>query len=288
MEDNKPRYIVTLSDGNAFQLTEQEYKSREDAIFGKDKGATVARINDYSIDDDIDDNAAYTVTSGDNTFLLSADEYKSRRDKIRGMDGVRVGSLSHIDYWGDKLKAINDDFVAWLYFPYFDISYPVVQETEIDEYLKKTFDGTRNIAGCLFTDILSSADFCGMHDIIFGHNMRNGSMFGKLKKLSQTEDRNLIKENPYIYVYTEKAVFKYEIFAYYITTVGSDAYSVVTTDDEYDDFLKYIATNSVYDMPADLDMSSHPSILTLSTCSGRSGSGRRFVIHAAKTETWEQ
>jgi NAD kinase len=109
MEDNKPRYIVTLSDGNAFQLTEQEYKSREDGIFGKDKGATVARINDYSIDDDIDDNAAYTVTSGDNTFLLSADEYKSRRDKIRGMDGVRVGSLSHIDYWGDKLNAITEE-----------------------------------------------------------------------------------------------------------------------------------------------------------------------------------
>ena len=192
----------------------------------------------------------------------------------------------HIKY--SQLKAINDDFVAWLYFPYFDISYPVVQETEIDEYLKKTFDGTRNIAGCLFTDILSSADFCGMHDIIFGHNMRNGSMFGKLKKLSQTDDRNLIKENPYIYVYTEKAVFKYEIFAYYVTTVGSDAYSVVTTDDEYDDFLKFIAANSVYDMPTDLDMSTHPSILTLSTCSGRSGSGRRFVIHAAKTETWEQ
>ncbi len=192
----------------------------------------------------------------------------------------------HIKY--SQLKSINEDFVAWLYFPYFEISYPVVQETEINEYLKKTFDGTRNNAGCLFTDILSNADFCGMHDIIFGHNMRNGSMFGKLKKLSQTEDRSLIKDNPYIYVYTEKAVFKYEIFAYYVTNVGSDAYSVVTNDDEYDDFQKYISTNTVYDMPADLDLSTRPSILTLSTCSGRSGSGRRFVIHAAKIETWEQ
>lgn len=109
MEDNKPRYIVTLSDGNSFQMTEQEYKAREDVIFGKDKKAEVARINDYSIDDDIDDNAAYTVTAGGNTFLMSADEYKSRRDKIRGMQGAVVGSLSKIDYWGDKLKAINDE-----------------------------------------------------------------------------------------------------------------------------------------------------------------------------------
>ena len=109
MEDNKPRYIVTMSDGNAYQLSEQEYRAREEAIFGKDKKAVVARINDYSLDDDIDDNAAYTVTAGGNTFLLSADEYRARRDKIRGMEGANVGSLSRVDYWGDKLNAINNE-----------------------------------------------------------------------------------------------------------------------------------------------------------------------------------
>ena len=191
-----------------------------------------------------------------------------------------------IDY--AQLKSINEDFVGWLYFPYFGINYPVVQETEVNEYLKKTFDGTRNNSGCLFTDILSSPDFTGMHDIIFGHNMRNGSMFGKLKKLSQSEDRDMIKENPYIYVYTETNVYKYMIFGYYITTVGSDAYSVVTNNEEYDSFINYISSNSVYQKPDDLDLSQRPSILTLSTCSGKSGSGRRFVIHAAKVDSWDQ
>ncbi len=190
-----------------------------------------------------------------------------------------------IDY--AKLKGINEDYVGWLYFPYFGINYPVVQETEINEYLKKTFDGTINNSGCLFTDVLSSPDFTGMHDIIFGHNMRNGSMFGKLKQLSQTDDRTLIKENPYIYIYTDKHVYKYLIFGYYVTTVGSDAYSVVTTNEEYDTFLKFIETNSVYEKPADLDLELRPSILTLSTCSGKSGSGRRFVIHAAKVDSWD-
>ncbi len=185
-----------------------------------------------------------------------------------------------------QLKGINEDFVAWLYVPYFDISYPVVQETEIDEYLKKTFEGKYNSSGCLFTDVLSTPDFTGYHDIIFGHNMRNGSMFGKLKQLSQSEDRELIKTNPYIYIYTEKVVYQYEIFAYYVTTVGSDAYAVVTNEEEYDDFLSYISKNSLYQKPADLDLSAYPSILTLSTCSGRSGSGKRFVIHSAKINSW--
>lgn len=186
------------------------------------------------------------------------------------------------------LKSTNSDFVAWLYFPFFDISYPVVQEQEVDEYLKKTFDGTKNNSGCLFIDVLSSPDFTGMHDIVFGHNMRNGSMFGKLKTLSRSEDREMINENPYIYVYTPNAVYKYRVFAYYVTTVGSDAYSVVSTDSDYDEFIDYISTHTLYEMPDDLDLSTRPSILTLSTCSGRSGSGKRFVIHSAKVDSWEQ
>jgi sortase B len=190
----------------------------------------------------------------------------------------------HIKY--SQLKAINPDFVSWLYFPYFEISYPVVHENEIDQYLKTTFDGTPNKAGCLFTDILSTTDFTGMHDIIFGHNMRNGSMFGKLKRLGQTDDRENIKQNPYIYIYTESAVYQYQIFAFYVTTVGSNAYSVVNSDEEYENFLQYISTHNAFDDQGLVDQSDHPSILTLSTCSGSSGSGRRFVIHSAKVNSW--
>ncbi len=185
-----------------------------------------------------------------------------------------------------QLKGINSDFVGWLYFPYFGVNYPVVHETEIDEYLKKTFDGTRNSSGCLFTDVLSSTDFTGMHDIIFGHNMRNGSMFGKFKQLIQTDSVDAIKANPYVYVYTEKAVFKYEIFSYYVTTVGSDAYSVVTSQQEYDSFISFAKNSSIYPTPDTINFDEYPSVLTLSTCSGRSGSGKRFVINAAKVETW--
>ena len=204
--------------------------------------------------------------------------------KAEEMPGGATYPPMHINF--SQLKGINEDFVAWLYFPYFDISYPVVQESEIDEYLKKTFEGTYNSSGCLYTDVLSTPDFTGMHDIIFGHNMRNGSMFGKLKKLNQSEDREALKSDPYVYVYTDKAVYQYEIFAYYVTTVGSDAYAVVTTEDEYDDFLAYALKNSLYQKPETIDFTEYPSILTLSTCSGRSGSGKRFVIHAAKINGW--
>ena len=232
------------------------------------------------------DNKEYSIADSEYERLLKNNTHVATEKKEQHADQEEEGYPDLAISYG-TLKAINQDFVCWLYFPYFDISYPVVQEQEIDQYLKRTFDGTHNNAGCLFIDILSNPDFCGMHDIIFGHNMRNGSMFGKLKQLSQTDDRNAIKTNPFIYVYTEKAVYKYEIFAYYVTTVGSDAYAVVTTDEEYDDFLKYIQKNTIYQIPTDLNLADRPSVLTLSTCSGQTGSGRRFVIHAAKVHTWE-
>ena len=77
-----------------------------------------------------------------------------------------------------------------------------------------------------------------MHDIIFGHNMRNGSMFGKLKQLVQS-DASEHGLNPYIYVYTPDKVHKYKIIGYYITTVGSPSYDVVTTDEQYDEYGEY-------------------------------------------------
>ena len=192
--------------------------------------------------------------------------------------------LLQIDF--DRLKSINDDVVAWIYFPTLDISYPVVHENEIDEYLYVTFDGTSNKSGSIFEDVLSDPEFRGMHDIVFGHNMKNGTMFGSLKKLYQGEGDELLSTNPYVYIYTEEYVFQYRVFGYYLTKVGSEAYKVVKTDDTYDEFLEYIQYHSAYKRPDDADFSIRPGILTLSTCSGTSGSGNRFVVHTYKTAVY--
>ncbi|MCR4902535.1 MAG: class B sortase [Butyrivibrio sp.] len=185
-----------------------------------------------------------------------------------------------------SLKLINDAYIGWLYFPALDISYPVVKEEKVNQFLRVTFDGVPNTAGSIFMDVMSDENFRGMSDFVFGHNMRNGSMFGKLKKLYQS-DEDLLKDNKYVYVYTEEFIFKYEIFAYYKTRVGSDSYALVTSEDEYDEFLDYIDAVNVYKESNDIDFSTYPSLLTLSTCAGQSGSGNRFVVHTAKVAAWK-
>ena len=186
-----------------------------------------------------------------------------------------------------KLEEINPDVVAWLYVPCIDISYPVVKENEVDEYLYTTFEGDENKAGCLFEDVLSDPDFCGYHDIIFGHNMKDKSMFGKLKYLYQDDYKEAVEDNPYIYVYTRDYVFKYRIFAYEITTVGSNAYFIVEDEDEYDKFINYCLSHNAYDKPDDISFDNRDSVLSLSTCSGRAGGNKRFVVHSLKVQAWE-
>ena len=194
----------------------------------------------------------------------------------------------HLDISMDKLRSVNADFTGWLYFPYLSISYPVVKEKEIDEYMHKTFEGTYNKAGCLYEDVLSDSSFCGRHDIIFGHNMKDGSMFGSLKTLYGSKGSFMTGDNARLYVYTDDKVYEYEVFAYYVTSSGSGAYSVVGSDKEYDDFISFIKRNNMISIPSDIDFSSRGSILTLSTCNGSVGSEGRFVIHSVKTTTWDR
>ena len=182
----------------------------------------------------------------------------------------------------DKLREKNADVTAWIYIPCLEISYPVVKENEIDEYLHKTFDGKKNNSGCLFEDVLSDENFCGMHDMIFGHNMKDGSMFGSLKKIHSSENGKILEDNPYVYINTGDTIYRYEAFAYEITTAGSGAYCEVKSNDEYDAFIEYVISNDQWDNDKKYNFESRPSILTLSTCSGFAGGNRRFVIHTYK------
>ncbi len=239
------------------------------------------------------DQKEYTVADNEYSAItkratsISVDNGSMQGNALLNNDEAEVVSYPLLQVNHQELTSINEDYVAWLYFPCVGISYPVVKETEIDEYLYKTFEGKSNKAGCIFEDVLSSETFTGMHDIIFGHNMKNGSMFGQLKQLYKKNNQSLIDSNPYIYIYTKDNIFQYRVFAYYQTTVGSNAYSVVQGEQQYDDFIKYIKPATIYKIPEDIDFTQRPSVLTLSTCSGESGSGRRFVVHSVKTASWE-
>ena len=181
----------------------------------------------------------------------------------------------------EYLKERNGDFRGWLYYPVLGVNYPVVQAEDNDYYLRRSFDGESLTAGCIFMDCEASADFSDRNTFIFGHNMRDGSMFGGFRDMAS--DTTICQENPYFYIYTEEAVYTYEIFSYYIVKEDSDRYMTFTKDDTYDVYVEWALENSIYQK--EIDLSERNNIVTLSTCSGRSGSGKRLLVHGVLIRT---
>ncbi len=119
-----------------------------------------------------------------NIYHKGQAEYEDLKGFARDPDGeTETDSDSEdghemIDFGG--LKALNPDIVAWIRCEELGIDYPVVQGADNDYYLHRTFTGEDHIAGCIFMDCRNSADFSDQRTILYGHNMKDGSMFGRL------------------------------------------------------------------------------------------------------------
>lgn len=190
-----------------------------------------------------------------------------------------------IDY--DGLAATNSEFTGVIYIPVLNLTYPIAQSTGNDKYLHTTFEGTRNASGCIFLDCAASKDFLDPNSFIFGHNMKNGTMFGSLKQFLQKGE--LCDEDPYIYIYQKDQVLVYRIFAYYTIPVRDDVYDDFSGDDGYDAYVADARKHSVYHSSQDekIDWSNRPNLLTLSTCYA-TGHVNNFIVQAALVENVEQ
>ena len=187
-----------------------------------------------------------------------------------------------------KLQEINPELYAWIEIPGTVIDYPIAQHDGQDQsyYLTHSMYGEKQSAGCIHTQNLNSKDFTDPNTVIYGHNMKNGSMF---KGLHSFEDRTFFDENRYVYIYTPEHVLTYEIFAAYET----DSYHLLVTYDfddpeVYERYLNYITgLESMYvNIRKDVEVDKDDRIITLSTCvGGRPNS--RYLVQAVLLEDGE-
>lgn len=182
----------------------------------------------------------------------------------------------------DALTKINPDVAGWLYIPNSDISYPLLRGTDNDKYLHETYDGTDSIFGSIFMDFRNVADFSDKHTIIYGHNMKNGSMFGSLKKY---QDESFFKKHRNIYILTKDETYRYRVFSYHVADATGRVYTTSFADkDEYRSFLDLIAQSSYIETKVVLGVKD--KTITLSTCTAEEEN--RFVVHAKCMGTIEE
>ena len=176
----------------------------------------------------------------------------------------------------EKLLEMNSDVVGWIRFDEpSEINYPVVQGRDNEEYLKRTFEANTNKLGTLFVDVNNPGDFSGRNTFIYGHNMKNGSMFAQLLKY---KDDSFYKEHPYFYIYTpDGKVRTYEIFSAGVVKDTSDSYIMDYADDAaFQTYIDYMKQQSAY--PTSAEVTTASKIVSLSTCTNVRDD-ERFLVH---------
>ena len=206
-----------------------------------------------------------------------AEEVKKLKD-AKGHETKHWTSPLEINF--DELKSINQDVAGWLYMEALpNINYPIVQGSDNDFYLHHTYKKESIFAGSIFVDCKNTKDFSDQNTIIYGHNMKNGSMFGTLKqyKLQETIDKS-----PYFWVITPKEAYKYKIFAMYVANVDGDTYTLIKGPGketiEYGESMKAKSLINT----GDYQFKQTDKIVTLSTCTGDSST--RFVVQGVRVE----
>ena len=178
----------------------------------------------------------------------------------------------------EKLKEKNSDIVAWLKVNGTNIETTVVKTTNNDYYLTHNFNKEYNSAGWIFADYKNKVDGTDKNLVIYGHNMRDNSMFGSLKWVIN-EDWYNNEDNKYITLVTENETQIYEVFSVY--QIEEEDYYIQTnfnTEKEFSTFLETIKKRSKKDF--NVDVNKEDNILTLSTCANNNK--YRVVLHAKK------
>ena len=175
----------------------------------------------------------------------------------------------------ESLKKINSSYVCWLYAPGAEINHPVVQTTDNEFYLHHTFEMQKNNAGCVFMDHEVDPMLTSWNTFFYGHNMKNGTMFGHLK--NYINNSAVYDKDRYIYVFRPEGIYRYEIFSYYLDPTDSKMYYTCDTFKEYRAYLREAVKKSVRECEA--RVTPDDNIVTLVTCSGSGSNKQRFFVH---------
>lgn len=220
--------------------------------------------------------SAYKLINIGTGYMEGRSEYKEVMDLA--VEYEEDQERFRVDF--DKLLEMNSDTIGWIrFYPEPSIiNYPVVQGKDNDLYLHKTFSSNENTLGAIFLDVNCNDDFSGSNSIIYGHRMKDGSMF---RKLDEYEEKSFWEKNPYFYIYTpDGKEITYHIYSAGIVDDNAKTYTVsFANEDEFQSYIDY--TMSIADYDTGIEVTTDDQIMTLSTCTS-AGDKYRFVVHGVK------
>lgn len=237
--------------------------------------------NDHSGDNDDDTEEEEEDYSDSSKDTESGTGEVGAKYEVYNVNGEEIMvPIKNLDW--DALHDRNEHIYAWLYVPGTRVDYPVLQHpTENDYYLHKDLDGNFTWDGNIYSQVeYNGTDWTDYHTVLYGHNRRsNGKMF---RSLHNFEDGYFFKVYKNVFIYTEKGVYIYEVYAAYVA--GNEHQLATYPISSYDGLMRYVEkcmgeaaeTGYYREIPEDEQLG---RILTLETCNGDDKSVR-YVVQA--------
>lgn len=183
-------------------------------------------------------------------------------------DGDYVNSANE-----EQLKSINSDYKMWIQIENTNINYPVVQGSDNDYYLKHNFRKESNISGTVFVESANDIDN-DKNIILYGHNMRNGTMFNNI---TNYKEESFFNEDNKINIIMNNTLYEYEVFSVYVKNVSEVNLAIgFASEDEFINYAYNEAEESLY--KKDVDFSAEDNLITLVTCSYEFTDARTIVV----------
>ena len=192
---------------------------------------------------------------------------------------LKEAEANPVDF--DVLEEMNPELYAWIQVPGTEIDYPVAQHGGDDQtfYLHHDMYQQPQFAGCIYTENINSKDFRDPVTVLYGHNMKNGTMF---QNLFLFQDADFFEKNKYVYIYTRDKILVYEIFAAY---PYDDRHILTSFDFSDEQVLENYLEESQHprSMEAmvreEAEVTTESPVITLSTCiAGQTD--QRFLVQA--------
>lgn len=175
------------------------------------------------------------------------------------------------------LEEINPDIYAWIDIDDTNVHYPIVQSSTDDSYyLEHTIEGAEGYPGSIYTERVNTKDFSDFNTLIYGHNMRDGSMFNHLHKFSDAE---FFSSHDKITIYTEDEIKEYTIYA---ALIYDDRHIMNCFDfsrtDERERFIQTVkeSRNLRNQFRDGIEITADSNLITLSTCT--EDPSTRFIV----------
>lgn len=169
----------------------------------------------------------------------------------------------------DTLKQENSDIVGWIYCPDTPINYPVVKSNNNTQYIHADLKGKYLVSGTIFADYRNNEVGVDKNYIVYGHNMKNGTMFGTLVKY---KEQSYYDAHPKLYFLTPKNNYIIELFAGTVVKHDADIYQTKLKSNTIADIIDKSTFNS------SLEITTEDNIITLSTCSYEFNNARYVLI----------